>query len=195
MESFCAAKQSVQDKHSAYYVPSVQIEQNAVCHHAAVLWLWRVRENHQPLACKLSHATTSNHFVSLTIGRILSGILATRILTNKLLRMGTQVALIGFSLFILPLGKIYLLAALVFMGIGLAPIYPCNVYMTPERFGAEQSQTIIGIEMSCCFAGKLVMPVLFGGIVSISTIALLPMYLMITFLGIALMHRKLKAAF
>ena len=48
------------------------------------------------------------------------------------------------------------------MGLGCAPIYPSIIHSTPEHFGADRSQAVIGIQMASAYLGNLAMPPLFG---------------------------------
>lgn len=40
------------------------------------------------------------------------------------------------------------------IGLGCAPIYPCLIHSTPDHFGADKSQAIIGIQMACAYVGS-----------------------------------------
>ena len=53
------------------------------------------------------------------------------------------------------------------------------IHSTPERFGAEQSQAIIGVQMASAYIGICVMPPLFGILAERISVALLPAYLLV----------------
>ena len=74
------------------------------------------------------------------------------------------------------------------MGIGCAPIYPCIIHMTPDVFGRDKSQAMIGIQMAFAYIGFCVMPPLFGVIAEKISISLLPLYQLIILIAMALMH-------
>ena len=44
------------------------------------------------------------------------------------------------------------------IGLGCAPIYPCLIHATPEHFGADKSQAVIGIQMAYAYVGTSLMP-------------------------------------
>ena len=67
----------------------------------------------------------------------------------------------------------------IIIGLGCAPIYPSMIHSTPERFGAEQSQAIIGVQMASAYIGICVMPPLFGILAERISVALLPAYLLV----------------
>ena len=77
------------------------------------------------------------------------------------------------------------------VGLGCAPIYPSVIHSTPAHFGAQNSQAVIGIQMSSAYAGNLVMPPLFGLLANNITPALFPFYLLGVLVLMALMHRQL----
>ena len=63
------------------------------------------------------------------------------------------------------------------LGLGCAPIYPSIIHSTPLRFGAEKSQSIIGIQMASAYLGSTLMPPLFGLIANHISLSLMPIYL------------------
>ena len=80
---------------------------------------------------------------------------------------------------------------LVLVGVGCAPIYPSVIHSTPAHFGAQNSQAVIGIQMSSAYVGNLAMPPLFGVLANNITPALFPFYLLVFLVLMALMHRQL----
>ena len=62
------------------------------------------------------------------------------------------------------------------MGLGCAPIYPCIIHSTPERFGADNSQALIGVQMASAYIGICCMPPLFGVLANRIGVWLLPWY-------------------
>ena len=67
----------------------------------------------------------------------------------------------------------------VMIGLGLAPIFPTMIHETPNRFGKQKSQTIIGYQMAFAYIGNALFPPLFGLIIEKFTILLLPLLLLI----------------
>ena len=83
-------------------------------------------------------------------------------------------------------------AGLIVIGLGCAPIYPSMIHSTPERFGAEQSQAIVGVQMASAYIGTCLMPPLFGLIANHISIRLLPLYLLILLVLMVYMHEMLE---
>ena len=76
------------------------------------------------------------------------------------------------------MGERAALAGLIFIGLGCAPIYPCIIHSTPDHFGAEKSQAVIGVQMASAYVGTCLMPPLFGLIANHITASLFPVYLL-----------------
>lgn len=129
-------------------------------------------------------------FVGITIGRALSGFATMKFSDDRMIRLGLCIILAGIFLLFLPVKELSL-AGLVAIGLGCAPVYPCIIHSTPDRFGAENSQAFVGIQMASAYVGTTLMPPLFGLIARNLGISLLPVYL-ILFLSLMLsMHLKL----
>ena len=92
---------------------------------------------------------------------------------------------------LLPLGAEASLVGLVLIGLGCAPIYPCIIHSTPAHFGAENSQSVVGIQMASAYVGSLLMPPLFGVLAQLTGAGVLPVYLGAILLLMILMHEKL----
>ena len=66
------------------------------------------------------------------------------------------------------------IVGLVMVGLGCAPVYPCIIHSTPDHFGAENSQGIIGIQMASAYVGSTFMPPVFGLIANHISLKLMP---------------------
>ena len=130
-------------------------------------------------------------FVGITIGRAFSGFLTLRFNDTQLIRLGQSVILAGIVLLILPFGTGNVLAGLVMIGLGCAPVYPSIIHSTPAHFGAERSQAMIGVQMASAYVGTCLMPPVFGLIASHISAACLPLYLFLILVLMVLMHEKM----
>ena len=130
-------------------------------------------------------------FIGITVGRALSGFLTMRFADAQMIRMGQALVALGAVMLLLPLGTGAALAGLVVIGLGCAPIYPCIIHSTPEHFGAENSQALIGVQMASAYVGTLAMPPLFGLIANHISIGLFPIFLLVVLAAMALMHERL----
>lgn len=118
-------------------------------------------------------------YLGITAGRFLAGFITGKLGDKKMVRIGQMIAFIGVVFMLLPLGNLSILLGLIFVGLGCAPIYPSLLHETPDNFGADKSQSIMGIQMACAYIGTTVMSPIFGVIAENISIKLYPFYLMI----------------
>ena len=119
-------------------------------------------------------------YVGITAGRFLSGFVSEKLGDKNMIRSGSVIVLLALALMALPFGGKWLLfAALILAGFGCAPIFPCMIHATPDRFGKKNSQAVIGLQMACAYTGSTFGPPLFGLIVQKISVFWLPFYGMI----------------
>lgn len=125
---------------------------------------------------KIAAGFASLFVTGITIGRFLSGFVTYRLNDTGMIRLGQGIIVAGIVLMLLPLGTMAALSGLVVIGLGCAPIYPSIIHSTPDHFGEENSQAIIGVQMASAYVGTCAMPPLFGLIANHISAALLPWY-------------------
>ncbi|MBR3715538.1 MAG: MFS transporter [Clostridia bacterium] len=130
----------------------------------------------------------SMFYIGITLGRFINGFLAMKLSDRFLIRMGTLIVAVGIAFLFLPFHALFALIGFIVTGLGCAPIYPCIIHMTPDVFGKDKSQAMIGVQMAFAYVGFLVMPPLFGFIAEQTSISLLPIYLSIFLILIFVMH-------
>jgi fucose permease len=122
--------------------------------------------------------------IGITLGRAINGFLAMMFNDKFLIRLGLGIIFGGIILLFIPV-NVTSIIGFILIGLGCAPVYPCIIHSTPNLFGKEKSQAMIGVQMACAYLGTLIMPPLFGLIANQITISLLPVYLiLILFLAI-----------
>ena len=130
-------------------------------------------------------------FIGITAGRALSGFLTMKLSDSRMIRLGQAVTASGIFTILLPLHEYVTLTGLALIGLGCAPIYPCVIHSTPEHFGADKSQAVIGVQMASAYIGTCLMPPLFGLITAYISAALLPLYLLVILTVMVVMHEAL----
>lgn len=133
----------------------------------------------------------SMFFIGITIGRAVSGFITIKLNDVQMIRLGQSLIGCGIIIMLLPLGETMSLIGFVVIGLGCAPIYPCIIHSTPEHFGADKSQAIIGIQMASAYVGSCLMPPVFGLIANYITVSLLPFFLLVILALMILMHERL----
>jgi len=133
----------------------------------------------------------SMFFLGITAGRALNGFLTMRFSDRQLIRAGFALIALGIVCMLLSIGNAASIAGLLLVGLGCAPIYPCVIHSTPEHFGAERSQALIGVQMASAYVGTCLMPPLFGLLANWIGPFLLPFYLLAILVLMAVMYERL----
>lgn len=130
----------------------------------------------------------SMFYIGITFGRFFNGFLAMKLDDHMLIRTGIAMIASGIVLLFIPFHSLFTLIGFIIIGLGCAPIYPCIIHMTPDVFGKDKSQAMIGIQMAFAYTGFLVMPPLFGVIAEYISIFLLPVYQFVFLFLVFVMH-------
>ena len=155
------------------------------------LWASSYLVMYKGVAPDMAASFASMFFIGITVGRAVNGFMTLKFNDNQLIRLGQMIVAAGILAMLLPLGNTVSLVGFVLIGLGCAPIYPCIIHSTPENFGADKSQAVIGVQMASAYVGNIVMPPLFGVIAEHITIWLLPVYLFVILLFMYFMHKKM----
>jgi len=158
------------------------------------LWAASYLTLHKGISADTAAGYASLFFVGITVGRALGGFLTLKLNDGQMIRLGQSFVLAGILFLFLPFGGGSALAGLILIGLGCAPIYPSIIHSTPERFGADKSQAIIGVQMASAYVGTCVMPPVFGVIANHISVSLLPVYLLLILALMVFMHEKLIKA-
>ena len=156
-----------------------------------ILWASSYLNLHKGVPAETAAGYAGLFFIGITVGRALSGFLTMKLNDAQMVRLGQAIAALGILAMLLPLREFVALAGLALIGLGCAPIYPCVIHSTPDHFGADKSQAMIGVQMASAYVGTCLMPPLFGLIAARIGAALLPVYLLIILAVMAVMHEAL----
>ena len=118
-------------------------------------------------------------YIGLTAGRFISGFIADKIGDRKMIVIGTAVLSCGIISLLIPAPSVVAIIGFIVIGFGCAPIYPCIIHSTPTNFGAENSGSIIGIQMAGAYVGSTFIPPLFGLLGRRLGFEIMPVYLAI----------------
>lgn len=143
----------------------------------AILWGSSYLVMHDGLSEDTAASFASLFLIGMTIGRAANGFLTYKLSDKSLIRLGQGIVVLGIVVMLLPLGAYASEAGLLLIGLGCAPVYPCIIHSTPDHFGEENSQAIIGVQMASAYVGTCLMPPVFGLIANYISVALLPVYL------------------
>lgn len=143
------------------------------------LWVTSYLVTSKGLAAQKAAGWGALFYLGITAGRFLAGFLAMRFNNKQLIRMGQIICIGGTILMLIPFSNGLQLIGLIGIGLGCAPIYPAMLHETPNRFGKEISQGIMGIQMATAYVGGTFLPPLFGMLAKATTFSLLPYFLLI----------------
>jgi fucose permease len=137
----------------------------------------------------------SLYYIGITSGRFISGFLTIKLNNRQMIRLGQGLIACGVIALLLPFDNILLLPGFFIIGLGCAPIYPSLLHETPNNFGNEYSQAIMGIQMACAYIGTTFMPPLFGRMASYLNFDIFPLFigsiLVIKIIMVEIVNRKL----
>lgn len=143
------------------------------------LWASSLLVTNNGLSAESAAKWVSLYYLGITVGRFLSGFIAMKLNNKQMIRMGQVICIMGAALLIMTIHNNLQLAGLVLIGLGCAPIYPAMLHETPNRFGKELSQGIMGIQMATAYVGSTLVPPLFGALSRVTGFGILPYFLLI----------------
>lgn len=155
------------------------------------LWASSYLVLNRGLTSETAASFASLFFIGITVGRGLSGFLTMKLNDSQMIRLGQGFIFIGILLLLVPMGKETALLGLILIGLGCAPIYPSIIHSTPENFGADKSQAMIGVQMASAYVGTCLMPPVFGFIANNIGVHLFPFYLFLILALMVIMHERL----
>jgi len=115
-------------------------------------------------------------YIGITAGRFISGFITMALNNRQMIRLGQIIIGCGIITLILPLENSSL-PGLFLIGLGCAPIYPSMLHETPQNFGREYSQAIMGIQMGSAYIGTTIMPPIFGWVTSFAGFKIFPVFI------------------
>lgn len=156
-----------------------------------MLWASSYMVLRNGISAETAAGYASMFFIGITVGRGINGFLTMKLSDAQMIRIGQGIILVGIAAMLIPAGNTVTIIGLIIVGLGCAPIYPCIIHSTPEHFGAENSQSVIGVQMASAYIGTTLMPPLFGVIANHISVKLLPLYLIAALILMFLMHEGL----
>lgn len=122
------------------------------------------------------------YYVGMTLGRFLSGVLANRLHPWQIIRLGMGVLAVALVVLLLPGSGALCGLGLFLVGLGNGPLYPNFSYLTPDNFGAEVSQSVIGVQMTFASLASMATPTLCGLLGQQWGMGIYPWYMLAFFL-------------
>lgn len=130
-------------------------------------------------------------YMGITAGRAVSGFISLKVNDRNMIRLGQALIAVAFVCVLMP-GDTALIAGLVLMGCGCAPIYPSTIHATPARFGEELALELTGMQMAFAYIGSLAMSPLFGVLAQFVGAWIYPWYLVLFLVGMVVTGERLN---
>ena len=119
-------------------------------------------------------------FWGIMSGRFLGGFIADKVGDRRMIRVSIAMIFVAIFMLLIPFeADAVSLVGLVTLGLGCATVFPSIIHSTPANFGAENAQSIIGVQMASAYTGTTFMPFLMGIISPITGIGFYPVFILI----------------
>ena len=128
---------------------------------------------HKGMAVDKAALAVTFYFFGIALGRFVSGLISTKLSTELTMGLGLLLLIPAVILLALPLNNIASLALLL-TGLGVSPIYPNLMHLTPKLFGRSVAQSVMGTNMAAAYVSILFTPPLFGAMAKGLSYAILP---------------------
>jgi len=136
------------------------------------------------------------YYAGLALGRLLSGLLSSKIRTWKRIGIGCCIVCAAMILLLLPLKGSASVIALCLIGLGNGSVYPNLIHLTPHNFGREVSQAVMGSQIAFAYTGVMLAPPLTGAVTRLFGFRSYPLLLAVLFVimlaSLAVFIRHLK---
>jgi fucose permease len=149
------------------YVPTAQSKKKAILALAVVAvlyfvytgieqiigaWLNTLLIEKRMFTATLGGACVSCYYGSIMAGRLVFGLFSSKIGNRLTIYIGLGLAVVGAGLFFITTSVSATFVAVIMIGLGFAPFYPCNMHEAKKRFSADMSKKAIGVQVcSACF--------------------------------------------
>lgn len=182
---------------SPFKIPGVKLALLSFLCYCAVetttgLWGSSYLVNQKGLSTQEAARWIALYYGGITIGRFLTGFVTLKIKSHIMIRIGQFISALGALVLLLPLPVYFTMIGLILIGLGCAPIFPCMIHETPNRFGKGVSQSIMGLQMAFAYIGSTFMPPLFGIIAGKSGVSIFPFFLLFYILFMFLSSEKIN---
>ena len=154
----------------------------------AMLWASSYMLSHNGITAEDAAMFASLFFIGMTAGRGINGFLTIKFKDKTLIRAGQALIFVGVALVTVPQIKALTIAGFIVTGLGCAPMYPSIIHMTPALFGEDNSPAVIGVQMASAYVGSCIAPPVYGLIANGVTPELLPAYLFVFLVLMAVTH-------
>ena len=168
------------------FIASCAIE--CTCGNWASTFLVEVRH----MAAEQAAGLVMLYYAGMALGRFLSGLLAARLDSWRIIGIGQAVLGAALAILLLPGAPWIAGTGLFLVGLGNGPLFPNFNYLTPRNFGQEASQAVMGTQMAASYAGILAAPAVCGVLGQAVHMGIFPVYLLVFYFIMLAASRKAR---
>ncbi len=121
------------------------------------------------------------YFIGMALGRFLSGIIADKLHSWKIIMIGEYVLGVAVTLLAIPSPSILGSIGFFMIGLGNGPLFPNFNYLAPESFGQDVSESVISLQMAFAYVGILFGPLICGLLGQNLGMYIFPIYIVVAF--------------
>lgn len=132
------------------------------------------------------------YYVGMALGRFLSGVLAVWPDSWQIIRIGECTLGIAILTLLLPVPSQIVVMGLFLVGLGNGPLFPNFNYLTPQNFGSDVSQSVMGTQMAASYIGIMLAPAACGFLGQTIGMGIFPIYLAAFYVMLIVMTGRAK---
>lgn len=132
------------------------------------------------------------YYIGMAVGRFLSGVVAAWLDSWRIIQLGQVI--LGMAIIFLFLSGASYLAAIGFLmaGLGNGPLFPNFNYLTPQNFGADVSQSVMGTQMAASYIGIMLAPAVCGMLGQFADMGIFPVYVLFFYVVLMVSSWKVR---
>jgi fucose permease len=116
-------------------------------------WLYTLLTEARGVVPVVAGIWVSLYWGSLTVGRLVSGVIVAHISVRTLLQICMVGAILGVVLIWLNLAPWLALVGMALLGLSLAPMFPSLIALTPARMGPTHTANTVGFQITAAMLG------------------------------------------
>ena len=137
---------------------------------AAGTWAYSLFTEARNVETKTAGAWVSVYWAALTLGRIISGLIANRISPLAMMRVCLLGIAGGVALLWLNFTDTLSFAGLSLAGLFAAPVFPTLISITPAKLGSAHTPNSIGFQLAGAVMGQALLPSVIGWLAGMSSL-------------------------
>ena len=142
-------------------------------------WTYSLLTESREVSTKLAGYWVGSFWGIFTVGRIAAGIYTSRISRMKLITGSFLAALFATIILALNINNAASLAAIILIGLAIAPVLPALISGTADRVGPRFAANTIGIQIAAMGAGGATIPSLCGIMAKRFSLEAIPVFMII----------------